>query len=158
MGHDSHGVIRVGKYLEWMRSGWLRPNQSPSIVFESDTIAIIDGNRGFGQVVGEFAGKTGTAKAAKTGIAMVGLRNGHLGASRRLGGTFLPRARFRSISSTPQVRRGGSLRSDRRLSRKSDHRQRPRRRRNPVCGCDHVDGQKYRQQRSRFRRDGSSTA
>ncbi|TMG98482.1 MAG: malate dehydrogenase, partial [Betaproteobacteria bacterium] len=35
---------------------------------------------GFGQVVGEFAGKTGTAKAAKSGIAMIGLRNcGHLG-------------------------------------------------------------------------------
>jgi hydroxycarboxylate dehydrogenase B len=80
VGHDSHGVIRVGKYLEWMRNDWVRPNQSPSIVFESETIAIIDGNRGFGQVVGEFAGKTGTAKAARTGIAMVGLRNcGHLG-------------------------------------------------------------------------------
>jgi uncharacterized oxidoreductase len=80
VGHDSHGVIRVGKYLEWMRNGWLRANQSPTIVFESDTIAIIDGNRGFGQVVGEFAGRTGTAKAARTGIAMVGLRNcGHLG-------------------------------------------------------------------------------
>jgi uncharacterized oxidoreductase len=79
-GHDSHGVIRVAKYLEWIKCGWLRPNQSPSIVFESDTVAIIDGNRGFGQVVGEFAGKTGTAKAARTGIAMVGLRNcGHLG-------------------------------------------------------------------------------
>lgn len=52
VGHDSHGVIRVGKYLEWMRNDWVRPNQSPSIVFESDTVAIIDGNRGFGQVVG----------------------------------------------------------------------------------------------------------
>ncbi len=80
VGHDSHGVIRVGKYLEWMRSGWVRANQAPTIAFESDTIAIIDGNRGFGQVVGEFAGKVGTAKAAKSGIAMVGLRNcGHLG-------------------------------------------------------------------------------
>jgi uncharacterized oxidoreductase len=80
VGHDSHGVIRVGKYLEWMRNGWVRANQSPTIVFESDTIAIIDGNRGFGQVVGEFAGKTGTTKAAKSGIAMIGLRNcGHLG-------------------------------------------------------------------------------
>ena len=57
-----------------------RPNQTPSVVFETDTIAIVDGNRGFGQVVGEFAGKLGTAKAAKSGIAMVGLRNcGHLG-------------------------------------------------------------------------------
>ena len=80
VGHDSHGVIRVGKYLEWMRDGWVKANQTPSIVFETDTIAIVDGNRGFGQVVGEFAGKLGTTKAAKTGIAMVGLRNcGHLG-------------------------------------------------------------------------------
>ena len=80
VGHDSHGVIRVGKYLEWMRAGWVKANQAPTIAFESDAIAIIDGNRGFGQVVGEFAGKVGTAKAAKSGIAMVGLRNcGHLG-------------------------------------------------------------------------------
>jgi hydroxycarboxylate dehydrogenase B len=80
VGHDSHGVIRVGKYLEWVRAGWIRPNQPPSIVFESDAMAIIDGNRGFGQVAGEFAGALGTAKAAKTGIAMIGLRNcGHLG-------------------------------------------------------------------------------
>ena len=80
VGHDSHGVMRVGKYLEWMRSGWVKPNQTPAVVFESDAIAIVDGNRGFGQVVGEFAGKLGTRKAAKIGIALVGLRNcGHLG-------------------------------------------------------------------------------
>ena len=80
VGHDSHGVIRVGKYLEWMRDGWVKANQTPSVVFETDSIAIVDGNRGFGQVVGEFAGALGTAKAAKSGIAMVGLRNcGHLG-------------------------------------------------------------------------------
>jgi uncharacterized oxidoreductase len=80
VGHDSHGVIRVGKYLEWMRDGWVKANQVPSVVFESDTLAIVDGNRGFGQMVGEVAGGLGTAKAAKSGIAMVGLRNcGHLG-------------------------------------------------------------------------------
>jgi uncharacterized oxidoreductase len=80
VGHESHGVLRVGKYLEWVRAGWLRPNAAPSIVFDSDALAIIDGNRGFGQVVGEFATRFGVAKAAKTGIAMIGLRNcGHLG-------------------------------------------------------------------------------
>ena len=80
VGHDSHGVLRVGKYLEWVHAGWLKPNAAPSIVFDSDALAIIDGNRGFGQVVGEFATKFGVAKAAKTGIAMIGLRNcGHLG-------------------------------------------------------------------------------
>jgi uncharacterized oxidoreductase len=80
VGHDSHGVIRVGKYLEWVRAGWLAPNRVPKVVFENDTIAIVDGDRGFGQVIGEFAGDIGTRKAAKAGIAMVGLRNcGHLG-------------------------------------------------------------------------------
>jgi uncharacterized oxidoreductase len=80
VGHDSHGVIRVGKYLEWVRAGGLVPNASPAVAFENDVIAIVDGNRGFGQVVGEFAGELGMRKAAKAGIAMVGLRNcGHLG-------------------------------------------------------------------------------
>jgi len=80
VGHDSHGVIRVGKYLEWVRAGWLRPNQPPSIVVESDAFAIIDGNRGFGQVVGEYATRRGIDKASRTGIAFIGLRNcGHLG-------------------------------------------------------------------------------
>ncbi|MET0209078.1 MAG: malate/lactate/ureidoglycolate dehydrogenase, partial [Burkholderiaceae bacterium] len=80
VGHDSHGVLRVGTYLEWVRDGWLKPNTAPTIVFDSDTIAIVDGNLGFGQVTGEFATRLGIAKAAQKGIALVGLRNcGHLG-------------------------------------------------------------------------------
>jgi uncharacterized oxidoreductase len=80
VGHDSHGVLRVAKYLEWVRDGTLKPNTSPTVVFETDSIAIIDGHRGFGQVIGEFAARTGIGKAAKKGIAMIGLTNcGHLG-------------------------------------------------------------------------------
>jgi len=80
VGHDSHGVLRVGKYIEWVRDGTLKPNTPPRIVFDSDTIAIIDGERGFGQVTGELATRMGIAKAKAKGIAMVGLRNcGHLG-------------------------------------------------------------------------------
>ena len=79
-GHDSHGVLRVGKYLDWVREGNLRPRAQPTLVFENDAVAIVDGNRGFGQVVGEFAGEVGIEKARKSGIALVGLRNcGHLG-------------------------------------------------------------------------------
>jgi uncharacterized oxidoreductase len=80
VGHDSHGVLRVAKYLEWIRDGTLRPNTLPTVVFDSATIAIVDGKRGFGQVIGEFAAKLGIAKARATGIAMIGLKNcGHLG-------------------------------------------------------------------------------
>src|SRR6185437_4858880 len=80
VGHESHGVIRVAKYLEWVRDGTLRPNTPPTLVVDTATLAIVDGNRGFGQVIGEYATRLGIAKAATTGIAMIGLRNcGHLG-------------------------------------------------------------------------------
>jgi uncharacterized oxidoreductase len=80
VGHDSHGVIRVAKYLEWASDGWLKANATPTVVTEADAFAIVDGNRGYGQVVGEFATRLGIDKAAKSGIAMIGLRNcGHLG-------------------------------------------------------------------------------
>jgi len=79
-GHDSHGVIRVGKYLDWVREGNLRPNAKPEVIFDSGAVAIVDGNRGFGQVIGEYAGALGVRKARESGIALVGLRNcGHLG-------------------------------------------------------------------------------
>ena len=80
VGHESHGVIRVAKYLDWVRDGTLRPNMAPTTIVDSPAFAIIDGNRGFGQVIGAHATRIGIDKAAKTGIAFVGLRNcGHLG-------------------------------------------------------------------------------
>ena len=30
VGHDSHGVLRVAKYLEWVRDGTLQPNTPPT--------------------------------------------------------------------------------------------------------------------------------
>ena len=36
VGHDSHGVLRVTKYLEWVRDGTLKPNTSPTVVFDND--------------------------------------------------------------------------------------------------------------------------
>jgi uncharacterized oxidoreductase len=83
-GHDSHGVIRVARYLGYMREDKIRPGGQATVVFESDTVAVIDGNMGFGQVVGEQAMDLLAAKARKSGLAMTTIRNsGHVG---RLGG------------------------------------------------------------------------
>ena len=30
VGHDSHGVLRVARYLEWIKDGTLRPNTAPT--------------------------------------------------------------------------------------------------------------------------------
>ena len=118
-GHESHGVVRVPKYLEWVRMGWLVANQTPTTVFDTDTIAIVDGNRGFGQVIGEHATRLGIVKAKAKGIAMIGLRNcGHLG---RLGDWAEMAARegmvslhFLNTSGAQRVAPYGG--SDRRLS------------------------------------------
>ena len=80
VGHDSHGVIRVPAYVDWLRAGKVLANQELTIVFENDALAVVDGQFGFGQVMGEQATKLGIAKAGQQGVAVVSLRNsGHLG-------------------------------------------------------------------------------
>jgi len=80
VGHDSHGVVRVPSYIDWLRKDMVRANQSARIVFETDTVAVIDGQFGFGQVIGEQAMAAGIRKARRHALAAVALRNsGHLG-------------------------------------------------------------------------------
>lgn len=79
-GHDSHGVIRVPRYLQWMEQGGLVPGQSPTVVTENDVMAVVDGNFGFGQTIGPLAVQMGIDKAARSGVAIIALRrSGHLG-------------------------------------------------------------------------------
>jgi hydroxycarboxylate dehydrogenase B len=80
VGHDSHGVIRVSFYIDWLRAGKVLANRELAVVFENDALAVVDGLFGFGQVMGEQATKLGIAKARRQGVAVVALRNsGHLG-------------------------------------------------------------------------------
>ncbi len=79
-GHDSHGVIRVSLYLDFIRAGKVRPGSRMTVVFESDTVAVVDGNLGFGQVICEQAMDLLAAKAETSGLAMTAVRNsGHVG-------------------------------------------------------------------------------
>ena len=80
VGHDSHGVIRVSTYIDFLRAGKVVPNQNIQIVFENEVIAIVEGGYGFGQTIGEQATKLGIEKSKKHGVSVVALRNsGHLG-------------------------------------------------------------------------------
>src|SRR3954471_17012731 len=80
VGHDSHGVIRVPSYIDWLRSGTVLANQTPEVVTETDVLAVVDGRFGFGQTMGEAAMDLGIAKCRGRGLGVVALRNsGHLG-------------------------------------------------------------------------------
>jgi uncharacterized oxidoreductase len=79
-GHDSHGVIRVPRYVDWVRSGDLVPNQTIERVVDTPAMAVLDGRFGFGQTVAPLAVALGIEKARLGGLAAIALRNaGHVG-------------------------------------------------------------------------------
>lgn len=80
VGHDSHGVIRIPSYVQWLRDGRVLAGQSIDVVFENEALAVVDGQFGFGQTIGEQAVRLGIEKCARHGVAVIALRNsGHLG-------------------------------------------------------------------------------
>ena len=80
VGHDSHGIIGLANYLPWLAQGLVRANRTARIVHETPVSILVDGDQGFGQVIGEQAHNLAAAKAQATGIAIMGLRNtGHVG-------------------------------------------------------------------------------
>src|SRR6266404_10001911 len=46
VGHDSHGVIRIKKYIDWARAGQVLPNRHVDVVTERGAALLLDG--GFG--------------------------------------------------------------------------------------------------------------
>lgn len=79
-GHDSHGVVRVPRYVQWLKEGFVVADQTPSIERETPVSAVVDGRFGFGQTVTPIAVRLGIDKAKAAGLAAIALKNsGHLG-------------------------------------------------------------------------------
>ena len=79
-GHDSHGVIMLPNYIERVRVGHIVPGAPFTVVKESPTTAVIDGNWGFGYVVNERAMRLVIEKARTANLAAATVfRQGHVG-------------------------------------------------------------------------------
>jgi LDH2 family malate/lactate/ureidoglycolate dehydrogenase len=79
-GHDSHGVIMLPNYIERVRVGHIVPGAPFTIVQESPTTTVVDGNWGFGYVTNEKAMALTIEKAEKNNIAACTVfRQGHVG-------------------------------------------------------------------------------
>lgn len=79
-GHDSHGVIRTPRYVKAARDEHVFFGKSVQRVIDGPGFALLDGEHGFGQVLGRQSVEVGVEKAAAQGFAVVGLRRaGHLG-------------------------------------------------------------------------------
>ena len=74
-GHQSHGVLRLGWYLDRLRHGVMQPVTTPELVVDAGAIAVIDGRHGVGQVLAMRATQEAIARAKAHGIGAVAVRN-----------------------------------------------------------------------------------
>src|SRR5262245_28938554 len=79
-GHDSHGVIRVIDYVDWLARGWIDPDGELEVIRDDGPILVTDGHYGFGQHVGRQATERAIERTRALGICVLSLRrSGHLG-------------------------------------------------------------------------------
>ena len=74
-GHQSHGVLRLGWYLDRLRNGVMKPVTQPEFVVDAGAIAVIDGHDGVGHVLTALATREAIKRAKAHGIAAVAVRN-----------------------------------------------------------------------------------
>ncbi len=76
-GHDSHGVGMLPRYVDAVLEGGLKPNSGVQVVLDTGALLTLDGQRGFGQIVGEQAMALGIARAKTHGSCIMTLANAH---------------------------------------------------------------------------------
>jgi uncharacterized oxidoreductase len=79
-GHDSHGIIRMMTYVDWLSRGWINPKAELEVLLEDGSILMMDGHYGFGQYIGRQATYKAIEKTVDRGACILTLRrSGHLG-------------------------------------------------------------------------------
>ena len=79
-GHDSHGVLQLTAYVEYVRKGQVRPDARAGLQTREQATAHIDGGWGWGQPAAQLAARTVTELAEQYGVgaAIIGRCN-HIG-------------------------------------------------------------------------------
>jgi LDH2 family malate/lactate/ureidoglycolate dehydrogenase len=79
-GHDSHGVLRLPAYVDFVEQGLVDPTAEPVLVYQRGAVARIDGRRGWGQLAGQLAASTAVRLTHAHGVGVVAVdRCGHVG-------------------------------------------------------------------------------
>ena len=76
-GHDSHGVGMVPAYVGNIRAGHLKVDAEAAVIRDQGAVMLVDGQFGFGQVVGSQATALAIDRVRETGIVCMGVRNCH---------------------------------------------------------------------------------
>src|ERR1700759_5711597 len=79
-GHDSHGIIMIPTYIDRIKVGHIVPGAPWTVMQETATSTVIDGNWGFGYVVTDRAMRYTIDKAKKQQVAASTVyRQSHIG-------------------------------------------------------------------------------
>ena len=79
-GHDSHGIIRIPRYMMWLRDGMIVPNQHTDIIRDNGATVLLSGHRGYGQVAATETVELAIERARTHQIAAVGVTDlAHIG-------------------------------------------------------------------------------
>ncbi len=79
-GYPSQGLMRFPMLVRRTRSRAISTKTAPELVRDTDSVAVMDGNGGYGQHVGIQAIDLAVRKAEEVGIGAVGVRNAnHVG-------------------------------------------------------------------------------
>ena len=76
-GHDSHGVGMTPAYVGNIRADLLKVDAQAQVIKDNGAVLVIDGQFGFGQVVGRQAVDIAIERVKQTGVVCAGVRNCH---------------------------------------------------------------------------------
>ena len=76
-GHDSHGIGMLPRYANAFLEGGLTPNAHVLTKLDGGALLALDGQAGFGQVIGHETMELGIARAKAHGSCIVALANSH---------------------------------------------------------------------------------
>jgi uncharacterized oxidoreductase len=76
-GHDSHGIGMLPRYVQAYLEGGLKPNAHVRTVLDAGALLRLDGQAGFGQVVGRETMELGIDRARQHGCSILALGNAH---------------------------------------------------------------------------------
>ena len=76
-GHDSHGIGMIPRYVESLQEGGLQTNRHPLVKFDGGALVALDGQAGYGQVIGFEATDIAIERAKAHGVCVMALANSH---------------------------------------------------------------------------------
>ncbi len=77
LGHDSHGIGMIPRYVDALLEGGLAANQHPKATLDTGAMLALDGCKGYGQTIGHEAMQMAIERAQRHGSCIMVLANSH---------------------------------------------------------------------------------